>query len=369
MKVLLFIIAFSSHLALADFGKPKLLARMSDRDSWNVPENTWCFTSEPAVVGTEVFLGCLDYQGTMMVKWSPQFEIVSRAKEGNLLSWPVASFGKISWYEFNEFTVEKFSEWSGTLKETSLSEAGPLSGGGDSFQPLTQNAWIFRAKGSSSKLYQWKEGETSVFFDPKASYLFGPVTGPSGETVIKAREKNLDESAPDKLWLYTHAKGWSVVLEDRDSNPTSQFVSFRHQVSVDGDRVLVLANDGHGEGLYLLEEGKITLIARAGVELKRFDYFSPRLRGGTIVVRGEDFEGRKVLYVKDEGRFRPLLTQGDIVHTDRGFARVHYKDQNALFYGAPGIDGNGSVYIQATLTDADFPSTLLGVGLILFHKE
>jgi len=66
---------------------------------------------------------------------------------------------------------------------------------------------------------------------------------------------------------------------------------------------------------------------------------------------------------------RKLLTRGDIVKTDKGLARVDYKDQDALFYGAPGIGPQGEIYQQATLTDADFSMTLLGIGLIKFTKE
>jgi hypothetical protein len=111
------------------------------------------------------------------------------------------------------------------------------------------------------------------------------------------------------------------------------------------------------------------VIAREGVELKRFDYFSPKMRAGTMVIRGENSEGQKVTYVKDAGKFRPLISQGDIVKTDVGDGRVHYENQDAIFYGAPGLDENGNVYLQATLTDADYPKTLLGVGLIKFNKE
>jgi len=104
-------------------------------------------------------------------------------------------------------------------------------------------------------------------------------------------------------------------------------------------------------------------------DLARFDYFAPKMQAGTIAIRGEDLEGRKVLFVHDKDGFRRLLTQGDIVHTDIGLGRVHYSNQDAIFYGAPGVDEKGNVYQQATLTDADHPRTLLGIGLVKFLKE
>src|SRR5690606_4981845 len=130
------------------------------------------------------------------------------------------------------------------------------------------------------------------------------------------REGSTAENSPDRLWLYDGE--WKVVFEDTDANPASPWKTFRHQLSIDGKKLVILANDGKGEALLLVENGKVELIARAGVDLKRFDFFTPKMGAGTIVVRGEDFEGRRAHYVKDNGPFRKLLTQGDIVHTDKG---------------------------------------------------
>ena len=110
-------------------------------------------------------------------------------------------------------------------------------------------------------------------------------------------------------------------------------------------------------------------VARAGKDLKRFDFFSPKLRRGVLVFRGEDLENRKAVWIYESGVLKRLLTQGDVVKTDKGLARVDYQSQDAIFYGAPGISENGEIYLQATLTDIDSPLTLLGVGLIKLKKE
>jgi hypothetical protein len=93
------------------------------------------------------------------------------------------------------------------------------------------------------------------------------------------------------------------------------------------------------------------------------------MRNGVLVFRGLDLERRKSVWVHEKGELKKLLTQGDIVKTDKGLARVDYKSSDALLYGAPGIGPEGVIFQQATLTDIDSPLTLLGIGLIKFVRE
>ncbi|WPU63819.1 hypothetical protein [Peredibacter starrii] len=366
MKYLIPLMLFS-HTALAAFSKPELLARLSDVQAWNAPDNTWCFTSEPAILNDQVYLSCFDVDGYFMGQFGKGFKMISRAEPDNMNSLPQASFGKVTWYEFNEMDIVRSYEFTGALKKIELNTLGPRSESKDSFYPISGDSWFFRVKGDAPEIMIWKNGEVTPFFNPSAAYIYTPQVGPRGEIAFKTRDGDYNETSPDRLWQYTGS--WKVILEDKEANPSSPWKTIRHQLAVEGNRVVALADDGKGEALLLIENGNVRVLARAGKELSRFDYFTPKMRGGTIAVRGEDFQKRKVLYVYDEQGFRPLLTQGDIVHTDKGPARVHYKDQNALFYGSPGIDERGSVVQQATLTDPDFPSTLIGIGIIKFRKE
>jgi hypothetical protein len=140
-------------------------------------------------------------------------------------------------------------------------------------------------------------------------------------------------------------------------------------LSVEGDKIVVVANDGSTDSLLLLKGNKVQVLARAGKELKEFDFFTPKIQAGTIVIRGVDFQGNKAVYVKDNGPFRKLITQGDIVQADKGPAIVFYPNEHAIFYGAPGLDEQGNIYLQATLSDPHHPETLLGVGLLKFTRE
>lgn len=363
------IFAFLPLVAHAGFSKPELVARFMSTSAFNVPDGIWCFGGEPVAVKNRVYLNCMDSDSVLMGSWGPEgFKLLARTETDQVFSKPVVAFNKATWYEFTETNVVRSYSAAPQVSKIELSNLSTMDEYNDSFFPLSSDTYFFKTKGETPQLWMWKNNVVTTFFNPKAAYIFPPIVGPHGEVVIKTRDNNLDENAPDKLWLYQNNQ-WKVVLEDRDTNPTSPWISFRHQYVVEGNKIVLIARDSKGDALIEITGSKVRVIAREGVELKRFDYFSPKMRSGVIAVRGEDFNGNKVTYIKDAGPFRALLSQGDIVKTDVGDGRVHYSNQDAIFYGAPGLDENGNIYLQATLTDADHPRTLLGVGLIKFNRE
>ncbi len=368
MKKIILLLCLIPQLTLASYSKPKLIARLMYSDAWNAPDSTWCFSGEPAIHKDEIYLNCFDEKSGLMGKWGKKgFEIVARALDEQLFSKPVNSFGKLSFYEFSEYSIQRSYLVENELQKIEIRNLGPVTEASDSFLPLTPDSFFFKTKGEVPQLWIWRNDVVTPFFNPMVAYIFSPRIGLKGEIAFKTRELHLGEDAPDKLWLYEN--GWKVVLEDKDSNSSSPWKSFGHLLVVEGNKILTIANDGASEKLILVTPQGTQIIATAGVDLGRFDLFSPKMGGGTILIRGEDFRGNKVTYVKDEGPFRSLISQGDIVHTDRGAARVFYHNQDAIFYGSQGIDEKGNVVLQATLTDADHPGTLLGVGIIRFNKE
>ncbi len=367
MKSLL-LLFFLPLTVYGSFGKPELIARLSDRGAYKAPDNTWCFTSDPAILKGKVYLSCMDTDGRLMIEWGDHYKVIARAEEDQIFSAPLSSFGKVSWYEFNQWGAVKSFELTDSLKVTDLKILGPLNQSIDNLTLASSDSWLLRTKGSTPELWIWRNDKAVPFFNPGAAYLFRPIVSPDGLIVIKVRENNYDESSPDKLWIYSNNK-WKIIFEDRDSKSESPWKTFRQNVAIEGEKILLLATDDQGEALLLMNNGQIEIIARAGKDLKSFDFFSPQMNGGTVAVRGVDFEGRKVLYVHDKQGFRRLLTQGDIVHTDLGFGKVDYPNQDSIFYSSPGIDEKGNVYQQATMVDPDHPKVLMGIGLIKFTKE
>lgn len=357
-------------MAHAGFSKPELMARFMALDAWKAPDNMWCFSGEPTALNNKIYLNCMDIDGNLMVSWDQgKFEVAARANSETLFSKPLVAFNRVNWYEFEEFSPLRTFVASDKLEVRTISNLGPMSSSPtDSFLPLTKDTFFFKNKWEDSQLWSWKNNVVTAFFNPEAAYIFTPHPGLNGEIAFKTRHLSTDESAPDKLWHY-NGKEWKVVLQDKDAQKDSQWKSFRHQLSVEGDKIVVVANDGTTDSLLLITGNKVQVLARAGKELKELDFFSPKIQAGTIVIRGVDFQGNKAVYVKDNGPFRKLITQGDIVQADKGAAMVYYPNEHAIFYGAPGLDEKGNIYLQATLSDPHHPETLLGIGLLKFKKE
>ena len=349
----------------AQFSKPKLLARYGSLDGWNAKASMACFSSEPAVTSTLIFLGCQDEEGAMMVGWDRgKFHIVKRAAPGELVSHPVATYQHVSWSEFTEETVTRSIVYRPNvgLMEKDLREIAPIS----DYLPLGNDQWLYKNKRRPSL---WVNGDVKLpLFTQEVSYIFSPIVGANGELVIKARRSHLGEDAPDELWVYQDGF-WKMILNDSESDPSSKWLSFRHGMSVDGNKVAVIAKDNIGDVLLLIENGLVNDVARLGDEIASFDYFSLKMRAGTLVFRGTTSEGRKAIWVYAEGKLKRLITQGDPVYTDRGLAQVNYPNEHSIFWGSPGIGPRGEVVIQATLVDDEHLNTLLGIGLILFDKQ
>jgi hypothetical protein len=368
MKSLFIGLFLSSSLFASGYGKPQLLARYSGTDSYNIPLGLTCFTSDPLPTFDGVFLRCMNNQGqSQMVRFQPRFELVAISENG-LFSLPKEVDRRSSWYEFDEAGLSKLFEFRDSyLHVTKLKNLGPQDALIDAFIPIKNDFYIYRLQRETKQLFTWKDGIITTFFDKQISHLFPPETTANGNFVFKIRKDSLSENAPDELIFWDG--DFKSVLKDQDADPASAIKSFRHQFALDHESIAVIATDNAGEALFIMKKGVLVEVARVGKDLSSFDFFSPKMKNGILVFRGIDLEKRKALWVFENKVLKKLLTQGDVVKTDVGLARFDYKSQDALFYGAPGISESGDIYQQATLTDIDFPMTLLGVGLIKFNKE
>lgn len=364
---MLFLSLLFSFPAWANYSKPELLARYSGNDAFNAQDDLYCFSSEPEANSEGVFLGCQSQQGYMMVHWGPHFEVVA-ATENGIFSHPKSVAGNVSWYEFDEAGVKALYEFRDqSVQVTPLKNLGPISALIDSFIALKNETYLYRLQEESKKLLIWKNHEISTLYSENVSHIFPPVSSANGNFLMKIRRNDLSESSPDELLLWNGE--FKNILKDRDADGKARFISFRHQYALDGEKIALIGTDDQGEALYLIDQNHMIEVARVGRDLAGFDYFSPKLKNGVLAFRGMDLENRRTLWVYESGKLTKLLTRGDVVQTDKGAARFDYSSQDALFYGAPGIGPTGEIYLQATLTAIDTSMTLLGIGLIKFHKE
>lgn len=366
MKHFLIPLLFSFSALAAYSSKPQMIARYAGLDSFNAPAGMICFTSEPHATHDGVYLGCQNANGFLMARWSPNFSELATS-ENAFFSKPQEVNGVVSWYEFNEGGLNRaFETRGGMVHQVTLKNLGPYSALIDSFLPVKNNFYIYRLQDESRQILIWKNHQTQVLFNSD-SYIFPPVTSVEGNFIAKIRKYHLGEDAPDEL-MYWDGQ-FRTILKDRDADINSRWVSFRHQYALDKQELAFIGVDSTGEGIFLLKGKQLIEVARAGRHLKSFDYFSPKLRNGILAFRGVDHQNRKAVWVYEGSNLRKLITQGDVVQTDKGPARVDYQSQDALFYGAPGIGPRGEIYQQATLTAAEDRNTLLGIGLLKFNRE
>lgn len=365
MKHFLISLLFSFSAMAGYSSRPQLIARYAGLDSFNAPLGMICFASEPAVNEDGVYLGCQNANGHLMARWSPQFSELAKS-DSYVFSKPFEVNGVVSWHEFNEGGLGRaFETKGGKVQSVMLKNLGPISALIDSFLAVKNNYYIYRLQDESKQILIWKNHQTQVLFNSD-SYIFPPSTSVEGNFITKIRKHHLGESAPDEL-LYWDGQ-FRTILKDRDSDINSRWVSFRHQYALDKQELAFIATDSLGEGIFLLKGNTLIEVARAGRHLKSFDFFSPKLRNGVLAFRGVDHQNKKALWVYEGSNLRKLITQGDIIQTDKGPARVDYQSQDALFFGAPGIGARGEIYQQLTLTAVDDIDTLFGIGLIKFNR-
>ena len=343
------------------------MARYGGTDSFNSTQGLNCYSSEPAITSEGIFLGCHLDQTLVIVRWSVEFEILS--KTSDFFSKPEVFKDIVSWSEFNETGVRKLYEFSNSqLTERKLKNLSPDFSIPNSFTSLGEGKYVYRLDGEQKQFFIWDENNRQQVNLNSPAYYFPPVSSASGDILLKIRRNHLGESAPDELWRISSEK-MELILKDKDTHSTERFKSFRHSLAHDGSAVALIGIDDVGEGIFLIENDQLIEVARIGRDLRSLDYFSPKLRNGILVFRGEDFQGRKAFWTFAQGELSRLVTQGDVVWTDKGPARVDGPSQDAVFYGAAGIGPEGEIVLQAVLKDMDFSSTVLGISLLKFIKQ
>lgn len=365
MQIFLFLILSTS--LFASYSKPQLIARYGGNDHFNSVEGLNCYSSEPAITTEGIFLGCHLDQNFAIVRWSDKFEVLSKTSE--FFSKPDVFQDIVSWSEFNEIGVKKVFEFhQNQLIEKKLSNLSSDFSIPHTFTSMGEGKYVYRLDGEQKQFYSWDGLERVEINLNSPAHYFPPVSSAAGNIVLKIRRDHLGESAPDELWRVS-SKKIELILKDRDSNPLEKFKSFRHSLAHDGNVIALIGVDEESEGIFLIKNNKVINVARVGRDLKSLDYFSPKLRDGILVFRGEDFEGRKAFWTFANGQLSRLVTQGDVVLTDKGPARVDGPSQEAVFYGAAGMGPQGEILLQAVLKDIDHPSTILGISLLKFTKE
>ncbi len=197
------------------------------------------------------------------------------------------------------------------------------------------------------------------------SYLFSHHV--AGDNIVfKARygePGELAESQPDKLWLYSISKKrFTPIALDRDAMPSSQIISIENQYNVSRNgSIAFFAKTDSGIVLYLSSENGVKPVLTEGVDIKNFDRFSPSVNNsGNILLRGEDFDGKKALFLFNGASWSSVFREGNTVEQD---GRVYElsNSRGITFIGRPNLSDNGEIVFNAILKELKSGEVLEGI--------
>lgn len=363
----LLFLSFSSLAA-----KPELVIRYSNSDSWRLPAGEYCFNNTPVVYRENIYLRCGDGEVERLYKiTNDHVSTIYQSQIGYKLSDPVVGQDTLLWSEYAEGGTSAILRLHGE----EVSKLGFLPKGGmvDGLAQVDTEKYIFRWRNFEGEqfLTTWKMVAEAWSDHPDRSFAFTPASA-SGQLAYKLRLQTLDERSPDFLYWWKDLSTPPLVLADRDADAESPWQSFRNTVSLSGVSMIFVGKQKDGiDALGMMNlAGKVEVLARVGMsDLKGIDYFSPSLNKKQMVLfRGLDQSGMRALFLWRQGKLMKVLCQGDVVHTDKGIARIDYSESDAVFMSAPFL-AEDRILIQTALVDIDDPKTLIGVGLIQLRLD
>lgn len=370
MKTLFnFSLLFLSFSTIA--AKPELVLRYSDNDAWRLPAGQFCFNNTPVSYLGDIYLRCGDGEVEKLFKISnSQVSAVFQSENGYKISDPILAPEGLIWSEYAEGgTRGIYRLHQQQVQKINYKPQGMIDG----LAQVGEDKYIFRWRNFDGDQFvtSWKNIGEQWNDHPERAFAFTPFAT-QGQLAYKIRLNTLDEKSPDLLYWWKDLHSAPLVLSDKDADATSVWQSFRNTVALSGSSMIFMGRlkDGSDALAMMNLEGKVEILAQTGMEgPKELDYFSPSInKKQMIIFRGVTQDGARALFLWRYGRLTTILRQGDVVHTDKGIARIDYSNPTAIFMSAPYID-ESKVLVQTALVDIDDPKTLIGVGLIQINLD
>jgi len=201
-------------------------------------------------------------------------------------------------------------------------------------------------------------------------YLFVARFNDALQLAGKVRLGGTAESLPDEIRRYEPGGGWTTIAVDQDGDPGSVFTRFGNGVDLsDNGWVAFTATVADGEGVFLSDGTTTRTIATvANPEISGIDFFHPAVNDdGLVAFRAFDAAGLRAIFAGDGTTLRRVVTEHDILPTDRGEARVDQNDNSPVFGGNPAINARGDVAFAASLTPPDNNQIEWGSGMFIAY--
>lgn len=369
LKFVLFSVAvyFLNTLTYGNFNSSKIIARVTDYDSYRIPVGSSLMNISPKIDDLSNI--------TFIVKWveassrhglwlgnEKMGSVVYRAAEDHYFNGPVLRDGGVY------FTLNKETSFGGIFHYKN-SKLKTIIGNKDLKNTISvsnicfsNKEMFFRSKTWDGQLLQSFNGTLKTLFSDQngISYFFGTSCSKSGVyfkgRVGKARQWGEDQ--PDVIFSYLNGS-LEKQVEDQDANSVSLYKSFQNSVGssvnnhlvfistlLDGRKAVVLRDPIAGSDKVLVKEGEYNL--------KSIEYFRPSVNiHKTVVFRGIDTEGKRNIFAIKNDKLISVLRESDLVKTDRENAIILFRKKFPGISGSPALNNKNEIVSHVLLTTKD----------------
>lgn len=204
------------------------------------------------------------------------------------------------------------------------------------------------------------------------AFLFVPRFNAASQLAGKVRRGSTSESAPDEIRRYEPDGTFTSIASDDDADPESPYLGFQNGVGMsNAGHVAFVANLAGGSGVFLSNGVTTRTIATsAHPDVSSIDFFAPAVNDdGLVAFRAFDESGLRTIFVGDGTTLRRVVTEHDLVHTDRGEGRIDQHDSSPVFGGSVDINAHGDVVFAASLTPAGNNQIEWGSGIFVAYAS
>jgi hypothetical protein len=375
----------TSVTAQTDPENLELQVRTNIVDGYNVPPNSSYNSKTPSLANTgqvavslSIVAGDIDTVGLWL----------GAAGTGSLV-WTDTTSPLISDCDLNDLGLAVFQLTFASPDGLYFYDDSDGSSGLLTTRPIGADAWTgaevntagqigFRASFSGDHAWVSFDGEINppfhaleVALEPTSPYWFLYTPSFNDQRVIAGKVSLAANHNADQIVVCLATGDCTVLVEDRDANVTSQFLSFGNSVSLtDTGWVAFTAGlDGGQEGVFLTDGATtIPIATTAHPEISAIDFFAPAANNsGQVVFRAFDEAGLRAIFVGDGTDLVRLVTEHDLVPTDLGQGRIDQNDGSPVFGGSPDINSAGDVTFIAALTPPDNNQIEWGSGLFIAY--
>lgn len=223
-----------------------------------------------------------------------------------------------------------------------------------------------RTASGAQGLISWSGGvqalhasEAGFFPAGPYSFIFSPAFNNSRQIAAKVRVGGLGqtgESQPDQIRVFGASGASTLIAEDRDSNPASNFARFDNSVALTDDGrvafIATLVTPSGARGVYLSDGVTTTPIAvTTGGVATNIEFFGPAVNNrGWVAFRAFDSDNRRAVWAGNGATLRKVVRHLDVLPSDLGPARIDQNDTSPSFGGGVRINRRGDVVFLPALT-------------------